>query len=1002
MPAGFYPEEVAHMTLQPKSSERANSVHPAGLETIVRGFEAAWFRREHPDIDAALVPLAGAKRSAALVELVHAELELRLKAGETARVEDYLRRYPELSGQADVVVNLIATEQRQRSRTEPGLALAEYRARFPHLVAELDALFADRTAASTGSGCAALTAGADVAVAPACGNLPEPSQVLAPAESPGELGRLGPYRVLKVLGRGGMGMVFLAEDPHLQRLIALKVMLPALAASGVARERFLREARTAAALKHDHIVTIHQVGEDRGAPYLAMEFLDGQSLDARLEREQKLPVAEVLRIGREIAEGLAAAHQRGRIHRDIKPANIWLEDPTPRQPACGPADHTPTACGCGCRVKLLDFGLARDISEEAHLTQSGALIGTPAYMAPEQARGDEASPRTDLFSLGVTLYRMLTGQLPFRGNNTLAVLDALARHTPPAPHLVNADVPPALSRLVMRLLDKDPSARPASARQVVEELAALERQPTQPRPRKHKRSHRLLWLALGAAATVVLAGIVLFWQTPRGTVRIEINDPGIKVALDKDGLTIPGADRQDVSLTAGEHSLHVKRGDLEFDTDKFVLKKGETVTLQVELLAGKVQVVQDGGKVIGATPPIAAAWFREVADLPAEKQVEAVAAKLKERNPGFDGKVTHEIRGREVTELRFVTDHVTDISPVRALTGLSALGCNGTSVGEGPLAHGVGQLADLSPLKGLPLTWLECNRTRVSDLSPLQGMRLTGLECGDTNVSDLSPLKGMPLTHLEFGVTNVSDLSPLRDIKLKRLGCFQTKVSDLAPLRGMPLEYLRCHTTRVSDLTPLKDAKLMHLDCGENTQVADLSPLKGMPLTYLNCHDTRVSDLAPLKDMKLAFLDCRGTRISDLAPLMGMPLTCLRCGRTRVSDLSPLVGMPLTQLDCAVTAVADLASVRGMPLTTLRSSYTQVADLSPLKGLKLTELTCDHSRVSDLSPLKDLRLTELQCDFKPERDADILRSIKTLEKVNGKPAQEFWKEVDAKPPANKP
>ena len=142
---------------------------------------------------------------------------------------------------------------------------------------------------------------------------------------PDELGRLGPYRVLKVLGAGGMGVVFQAEDPHLQRLVALKAMLPGLAASESAKQRFLREARAAAALKHDHIVTIYQVGEDRGAPFLAMEFLEGESLDDRLKREGKLPLAEVLRIGREMAEGLAAAHERGLIHRDIKPANVWLE-----------------------------------------------------------------------------------------------------------------------------------------------------------------------------------------------------------------------------------------------------------------------------------------------------------------------------------------------------------------------------------------------------------------------------------------------------------------------------------------------------------------------------------------------------------------------------------------------------------------------------------------------------------------------------------------------------
>src|SRR5437764_5748351 len=164
-------------------------------------------------------------------------------------------------------------------------------------------------------------------------------------------------------------------------------MRPALASGKAARQRFLREARAAAAVKHDHIVTIYAVGEDRGVPFLAMEFLEGEPLDARLEREKNLPMAEVLRIAREISEGLAGAHDKGLIHRDIKPANVWLE-------------------GQWGRVKILDFGLARAAREHAQLTQTGAILGTPAYMAPEQARGETVDARCDLFSLGCVLYRM--------------------------------------------------------------------------------------------------------------------------------------------------------------------------------------------------------------------------------------------------------------------------------------------------------------------------------------------------------------------------------------------------------------------------------------------------------------------------------------------------------------------------------------------------------------------------------------------------------------------
>jgi serine/threonine protein kinase len=189
----------------------------------------------------------------------------------------------------------------------------------------------------------------------------ELTDFLAPAQAPDEIGRLGPYRVLKVLGSGGMGVVYQAEDPQLQRLVALKALLPSLATSNSAKQRFLREARAAAALKHDHIVSIYQVGQDRGAPYLAMEFLEGEPLDERLKRTPPLSLREMLRIGREAAAGLAAAHQRGLIHRDIKPANLWLE----RQ------------ASAGFRVKILDFGLARAGGDQSQLTQQGPSLARP-------------------------------------------------------------------------------------------------------------------------------------------------------------------------------------------------------------------------------------------------------------------------------------------------------------------------------------------------------------------------------------------------------------------------------------------------------------------------------------------------------------------------------------------------------------------------------------------------------------------------------------------------
>jgi serine/threonine protein kinase len=281
-------------------------------------------------------------------------------------------------------------------------------------------------------------------------------EFLVPPQKPDELGRLGHYRLLRLLGHGGMGMVFQAQDIQLQRQVALKVLRPELAANPNSRQRFLREGRAAAQIHSDHVVNIFLVDQEGELPYLVMEMLQGQSLAEKLEQKGQLPVGECLKIARETAVGLAAAHASGLIHRDIKPANIWLEEPSGR-------------------VKLLDFGLARSRTGPL-LTQRHIILGTPAYMAPEQAAGLPLDERCDLFSLGAVLYHILTGRQPFAGEDLMAVLSSLATATiPPAKDLVPG-LPERVSELLDRLLARDPAERPGSAMEVVHTLQMLEQE----------------------------------------------------------------------------------------------------------------------------------------------------------------------------------------------------------------------------------------------------------------------------------------------------------------------------------------------------------------------------------------------------------------------------------------------------------------------------------------------------------------------------------------------
>lgn len=281
----------------------------------------------------------------------------------------------------------------------------------------------------------------------------DPYPFLTPPQGPGELGGLGPYRVLRLLGHGTMGLVFAGEDPRLQRPVALKVLRPALAEDAEAQHRFQREARLTAAAEHDHVVTVYQVGVARGLPYLVLQLLTGESLEARLRRAGALPAREALRIGREAALGLAAIHRHGIVHRDVKPGNLWLE-------------------GRRARVKFLDFGLAAPAGPPARPAGAAAIrvSGTPAYMAPEQARGEHVDERADLFGLGCVLYRLCTGRAPFERPDVAATLAAVVADDPAPPLDRALGVSAPLSDLVMRLLAKSPADRPPSARIVAEAL----------------------------------------------------------------------------------------------------------------------------------------------------------------------------------------------------------------------------------------------------------------------------------------------------------------------------------------------------------------------------------------------------------------------------------------------------------------------------------------------------------------------------------------------------
>jgi hypothetical protein len=411
-----------------------------------------------------------------------------------------------------------------------------------------------------------------------------PVGLLEPPDQSGQLGKLGSYDVLRLIGRGGMGIVFLARDRALDRLVAIKLLLPDMAASGAARRRFAREAKAAAAVVHEHVVAIHAVDTlPSGVPYLVMQYIAGKSVQELIDRGKAPALAEILRIGSQAAGALSAAHAQGLIHRDIKPANILLENGVER-------------------VKITDFGLARAVDDDT-VSRPGVVGGTPQYMSPEQASGEPIDHRTDLFSLGSVLYALCTGQAPFRGNTLMATLKCVCEQTPRPIRTINPEVPSWLVKIIERLHAKDPADRYDSAAQVADLLgrclAHVQQPASAPLPADllPVRNRRAIAVWGAVPACLILAALLSFpgareaagqaanyvatvlrLKVPEGTLVVETDDPSVGIKLDGSELVITGAGVKELRLSVGQHSVQaVKDGRVLRDELVTISRGGRTV-----------------------------------------------------------------------------------------------------------------------------------------------------------------------------------------------------------------------------------------------------------------------------------------------------------------------------------------------------------------------------------------------------------------------------------------
>ena len=549
------------------------------LKDAVKHFEIAWRQGQRREIDDFL-PAGGPLRFRVLVELVHIDLELRLKAGEVARVEEYLARYPELTNDAAVVLDLIGAEYEFRRRGESDLSLDDLLLRFPQYRTALLDRFKQRTLVAART---------------------PPFRTDAHQEV---LPKVDGYEVQSLLGRGGMGAVYKARQNSLDRYVALKFLPEACVRDPEWLARFRCEARTASALNHPNICTIYDIGESAGRPFFSMELVEGQTLEALVG--QPAPVEKLARLLRQAALALAAAHGAGVIHRDIKPANIMLR-----------ADGV---------LKVLDFGLARRLPassvENAQSTNVGTLlgrmIGTPLYMSPEQVQGEPVDTATDIFSLGVLAYELATGQHPFFADSAIDVLYAIVARAPVPAGSLNFEIPSTFADLIQRMLAKDPLVRPTAAEveaALTESTATVSVsqlcQPAQPRRATIVGREKEL-AALHAGFDEAAAG--------RGLLLCVTGEPGLgKTTLVEDFLE---------ELAAGGRTFYLARGNC---SERLA---GTDAYLPVLDALDNLLVRESGVSLAQAMKSKAPNWYAQFANYSADDpSVDRMLAQTKDASP---------------------------------------------------------------------------------------------------------------------------------------------------------------------------------------------------------------------------------------------------------------------------------------------------------------------------------------------------------------------------------
>ncbi len=808
---------------------------------------------------------------------------------------------------------------------------------------------------------------------------------------------VGRYRIERVISQGGMGTVYQVMDVNCRRRVAMKILRP----DGPMRPdellRFVEEAQISSQLEHPNIVPVHELGlDDQGQVFYTMKYVQGVTLTEVLDclrrgdpsTAEQYPLSRLLTIFQKACDAVAFAHSKGVVHRDLKPENIMI--------------------GEYGEVLVMDWGLAKALSGQSrtsfpvsgapidsvrqdtqglHMkTLAGWIMGTPGYMAPEQARTGEVDVRSDIYSLGAILYSILTLRPPIEGKELTGLLEKIGRgdirpplaHNEPPPdgtaaiplaHCPGQKIPAALSEIAMKALSLDPKDRYPSVRNFQADLEAyqdglvwhlvVEEDFSSP-------DWESRWKFFGGQWEIKEGELRLYGGEPQflllnrplgGDVRIEfechlesiyLNDIACFMSSIESGQwkEIPpsgyefkfgGFSNSMNLLTRADRRLWAQAASpLERGKRYRVLAERVGARLRMVVNGQEIFRVLDGDPLSGADrtavgllgwmADIRYRWIR-ISSLGAPMKADLLDTAERQLQ-----------KGRYITAMDLFQDAYDSFPDAprkeRARRGWQMAGTRMKV--QNSLSYWRGRLDEAWP--GLPFALR------------MENERLT-LDISQSGISSLEPLSGMPLSVLYCGHNQISSLEPLRAMPLVMLNCDGNPITSLEPLKGMPLVNLFCEGCPLDTLEPLRESRLVMLNCGGSNLRTGLQPLRGMNLNWLSCWNCNLEDLEPLREMCLSSLYCDGNRISSLEPLKGMPLGTLICGGNKIESLAPLRGMPLTTLHCTGNRIRDLEPLRGMKLNILSCHCNQIASLAPLQESPLSSLACGRNPLSSLDPI---------------------------------------------------